>query len=92
MKDIFNRLFQGRNRSKEDAKKRLKLLLVHDQVDLTPGQMEAMKQEIMVVIQKYVEVDMDATEIRLDRGEKQVALGVSVPVHRVVNRPVTVTA
>ena len=48
---FFDRLFtRGNNGSKEDAKSRLKILLVHDQVDLTPNQMDAMKAEILDVI------------------------------------------
>ena len=46
--------------SKEAAKARLKFLLVHDHVDLTPIQLEAMKVEIMEVLQRYVEIDTDA--------------------------------
>lgn len=69
--------------SKEDAKQRLKILLVHDQVDLTPGQMEQMKDEIIEVISKYVEVDTDHTHFELSREDGQVALVSSVPVRRV---------
>lgn len=88
MKDLINRFFGPRNRrSKEEAKQRLKFLLIHDQVDLTPGQLEAMKSEIMEVITRYVEVDRDSTEFRLERGNNQVALVSSVPVRRVIERP-----
>ena len=57
MKDFLNRIFQKENGSKEEAKARLKFLLVHDQVDLTPAQIESMKTEIMEVISRYVDVD-----------------------------------
>lgn len=75
--------------SKEDAKQRLKLLLIHDQVDLTPGQMEEMKAEIMEVIAKYVQIDPQNTDFRLERAEGHVALVSTVPVTRVVERPAT---
>ena len=86
MKEILNRFFGGKPASKDEAKQRLKFLLIHDQVDLTPGQMEAMKNEIMEVIAKYVEIDPDGTEFKLERGEKEIALVSSVPVRRVVQR------
>ena len=86
MRDIINRFFSGRTRSKDEAKQRLKFLLIHDQVDLTPAQLESMKSEIMDVIQKYVEIDMESCEFRLDRSEDQIALISSVPVQRVINR------
>ena len=37
-------LFVQENTSRDVAKKRLQLLLIHDQVDLTPEQMVNMKQ------------------------------------------------
>jgi cell division topological specificity factor len=88
MKDLINRFF-GRNpqSSKEDAKQRLKFLLIHDQVDLTPGQLEQMKSEILEVIARYVEVEADETsELKLEKGEDHVALVSSIPVRRVVQR------
>lgn len=69
--------------SKEDAKQRLKLLLIHDQVDLTPGQLESLKQELMDVISRYVDVDTDNVELRLNREDGHVALVTNVPVRRV---------
>lgn len=73
--------------SKDDAKQRLKFLLIHDQVDLTPAQMDAMKAEIIAVISKYVELDESDTEVRLERNDGQIALVSSIPVRRVVERP-----
>lgn len=87
MRDIFNRFFGNRQSSKEEAKQRLKFLLIHDQVDLTPAQLEQMKNEILEVITKYVEIDANETEIRLERGEDSIALVSSIPVQRVVARP-----
>jgi cell division topological specificity factor len=69
--------------SKNDAKKRLKFLLIHDQVDLTPGQLENMKTEIMEVVGRYLEIDHDGVEFKLDRDDGSVALVSSVPVRRV---------
>jgi cell division topological specificity factor len=88
MIDLINRLLGPRaGKSKDEAKQRLKFLLIHDQVDLTPAQMEAMKNEIMEVIQRYVEIDVSATEFKLERSQDEIALVSSVPVRRVVARP-----
>lgn len=72
--------------SKDDAKQRLKFLLIHDQVDLTPAQLDTMKGEIMEVIARYVEVDQDAMEFSLNREDGHIALVSSVPVKRVTAR------
>lgn len=91
MKDLFSRFFGGRKahggQSKDEAKQRLKFLLIHDQVDLTPAQLETMKSEILEVIARYVEIDVDTTEFKLERAEDCIALVSSVPVRRVVERP-----
>ncbi len=87
MKNLINRLFsRSDTSSKDDAKNRLKFLLIHDQVDLTPGQMDAMKTEIFEVIRKYVVIDPETTDFRLERAEGQIALVSSVSVRKVVQR------
>lgn len=73
--------------SKEDAKSRLKVLLIHDQVDLTPAQMAQMKQEILEVVAKYVEIDEHNVQFELNKGNTGVSLVSSVPVRRVTERP-----
>ena len=86
MKQLLNRIFGNNPQSKDDAKQRLKILLIHDQVDLTPAQLEAMQEEITQVIQKYVEIDRENSLVRLERGDDQIALVSSVPVRRVIER------
>ena len=85
MMQLINKLF-GRGGSKEDAKQRLKFLLIHDQVDMTPAQLDAMKGEIMEVICRYMDVDSNETVFRLERLQDKVALVSSVPVKRVTQR------
>jgi cell division topological specificity factor len=86
MKDLIARFFGGRSHSRDDAKQRLKFLLIHDQVDMTPAQLEAMKAEIMEVICRYMDVDKQDTVFRLERLQDKVALVSSVPVRRVTSR------
>ena len=86
MMDLINRLMGRGQDSKIDAKKRLKFLLIHDQIDLTPGQLEEMKGEIMEVISRYVEIDQETAQFELNREQGNVALVSSVPVRRVTAR------
>jgi septum formation topological specificity factor MinE len=37
MTDLLNKFLNRKDSSKEDAKQRLKVLLIHDQVDLIPA-------------------------------------------------------
>jgi cell division topological specificity factor len=89
MRGFFQKLqesFRPEKTSKDDAKQRLKVLLIHDQVALSPGQMDAMREEIMQVIAKYVEVESDGVEFRLSREEGSISLVSNVPVRRVTAR------
>lgn len=98
MRSLFDRLFSPNPRgsssssgSKEDAKARLKILLVHDQVDLTPSQMNAMKAEILEVIARYCEVDREHVDVRLEKADNGISVVSSVPVRRVTSRAVEAT-
>lgn len=54
--------------SKQAAKDRLKLVLMQDRASVSPDFFEIMKQEIIDVIKKYIEIDEDALEVELTRG------------------------
>ena len=89
MRNLFDKLVsqvRPRQKSKEDAKARLKFLLVHDQVDLTPAQLEKMKTEIIEVIARYVEIENDGVQFKLNREDGEIALVSSIPVRRVTAR------
>jgi len=87
MRSLFQKLQDAlgpARSSKDDAKQRLKFLLIHDQVELTPAQLEQMKEEILEVIGKYVQVDDDeSVEFKLNREEGGISLVSSVPVRKV---------
>jgi cell division topological specificity factor len=78
MSGIIDRLL-GRAANKGTgaiAKERLQFILVHDRINLPPERLEAMKEEILAVISKYVSVDSEHVDIALqsrDRGNLLVA-------------------
>ena len=78
---LFNRLL-GRETatSSRVAKNRLKVILVHDRVDLSPGKMEQLKIELVDVISKYVEIDPTGIDITLTNTNRQSQLTAQVPV------------
>lgn len=87
MFDIIRRFLEPKaQQSSQDAKARLKFLLVHDEVDLTPAQVEKLKAEIMEVIGKYVDVEESDVDFRLDKAGGRIALVSNVPVRRVTAR------
>ena len=56
---------QNENQSKDTAKERLHLVLMQDRANVSADFLELMKQEIIEVIKKYVEVDEKSIDVRL---------------------------
>ncbi len=65
--------------SKDIAKERLKVVLIHDRTDIPPAVMEQLRDEILDVIAKYVDFDRDAVDIRLDRENRLSQLVAEIP-------------
>ena len=57
------------SKSKEAAKERLHLVLMQDRANVSVDFLELMKQEIIDVIKKYIEVDDDEIDVRLTNKE-----------------------
>lgn len=53
------------------AKDRLKLVLVSDRANCTPDVMEQIKNDIIHVLSKYVEIDMDGLDIKISQTESE---------------------
>ena len=79
--NIFGKLFnRNQFRSKDIAKDRLKLVLVHDRIDFSPGKMEQLKYELLEVIARYVEVDYEHVELAVTNIQRQSCLTAQVSV------------
>lgn len=72
--------FFTRKKSATSAKERLQLVLVHDRTDLTPGQLEELKDDLLKVISKYIEIDPDAVQIGLERDGREQRLVADIPI------------
>jgi cell division topological specificity factor len=68
--------------SKSDACNRLKLVLMHDRSKLDPGTMEKMRDELMDVISRYVEIDKEALDLNLESEANTIALIANIPILR----------
>ncbi len=68
--------------SKDNAKNRLKLVLMHDRSQLTPAQMEQMREELVEVISRYVEIDREALDLCLESETNTIALIANIPILR----------
>ena len=57
--------------SKDKAKERLHLVLMQDRANVSADFLEMMKQEIIEVIKKYIEVEEDSIDVRLTNELKE---------------------
>ena len=64
--DIFKKKSSG-----DVAKDRLKLLLVSDRADCSPDVMEVIKNDIIQVISKYMEIDAEGLDIQITQTESE---------------------
>lgn len=72
-----------RKRSAESAKERLQLVLVHDRTDLTPAQLEALKDDLLKAISRYIDIDPEAVQIGLERDGRSQRLVADIPLRSV---------
>jgi cell division topological specificity factor len=63
-------MFKKKN-SGNVAKDRLKLLLVSDRANCSPDVMEKIKNDIIKVISKYMEIDVEGLDIQITQTESE---------------------
>ncbi|HNK63652.1 MAG TPA: cell division topological specificity factor MinE [Anaerolineales bacterium] len=71
--------FFTRKKSAASAKERLQLVLIHDRTDLTPAQMESLKDDLLKTISKYIEIDHETVQIGLERDGRSQRLVADIP-------------
>ena len=72
--NFFKKLIKSEKKepgSKDAAKERLHLVLMQDRANVSADFLELMKQEIIEVIKKYIEVDEKEIDVRLTNKENE---------------------
>ena len=80
---IINK-FLGRDLvgSKDVAKERLRLVLIHDRTDISPVMMEALKADLIAVISEHLDIDQSGIEISLTEYKGLSRLQATIPIVR----------
>ena len=85
-------LFKKKN-SGNVAKDRLKLLLVSDRANCSPEMMEMIKNDIIQVISKYMDIDAEALDVKITETESDAnngtvpALFANIPIKDTKHQP-----
>ncbi len=88
MLGMLSNIFKKEN-SKEDAKNRLKLVLIQDRAMLPSGVLENMKDDILKVLSRYVEIEKSKLNIEVcpyDEDPRKIALVANIPIVSPANR------
>ena len=80
MLDFINRILGKEPASKNVAKERLRLVLVHDRATISPHMLNQLKEDLIKVISNYMEIDENALEVNLNQDDREVALIANIPV------------
>lgn len=80
----FFGLFNRKSQSKNVAKDRLKLVLVHDRANCSTEVLEMLKNDILKVIAKYMDIDSEELDIQItqtlsDENEQVPILIANIP-------------
>jgi cell division topological specificity factor len=57
----------------------LKLVLVHDRTDLTPGMLELLKDDLIAAISKHIDIDPSAVHIEMTQDGREGRLIADIP-------------
>jgi cell division topological specificity factor len=79
MPGFWDRLFGREASSAQQAKERLKLVLVHDRTDISPGALEVLKDDLIATISRHIDIDPAAVRIEMSQEGREQRLIADIP-------------
>ena len=86
MPGVLDRLLGRKTKSAQMAKERLKLVLVHDRTDISPGVLELLKDDLIAAISRHIEIDPSAVRIEMSQEGREQRLIADIPLRPVRKR------
>lgn len=72
----------GRKNSADSAKERLQLVLIHDRTDLTPAELESLRDDLIATVSRHVEIDTTAMQFGVEHDGRSQRLVADIPIIR----------
>jgi len=80
---VLNWFFRHRDESvRVRAKDRMRLMLIHDRLELPPDRLASLEEELIAVVSRYFEIDRETTRFDLQQYERRAALVANFPLLR----------
>jgi cell division topological specificity factor len=79
MAKLFERILNRQSNSAYQAKERMKLVLVHDRTNLSAKALEDLKDELIGVISRHIEIDEKAVHIEISQQGREQRLIADIP-------------
>ncbi len=83
--NFFERLL-GKKNSANSAKERLQLVLIHDRTDLTPAELDSLKDDLIATISRHVEIDAQSMQIGVEHDGRSQRLVADIPIKSAAKR------
>jgi cell division topological specificity factor len=79
---VLNKLLRPKDSSRQIAKERLQFVLVHDRAQISPQLLETLKDEIIAVLSRHLDIERDGVEITLSQNRRESRLQADIPLVR----------
>ena len=86
MDNIISKIFSKEPSSADKAKDRLRLVLINDRTDLSAATMDLLKDDLLEVLSRYIQIDPDTIRIDITRDGRKQRLIADIPISGPVNR------
>jgi len=86
MENFINKIFSREPSSADQAKDRLRLVLINDRTDLSAATLEDLKDDLLEVLSRYIKIDPKSMSIDITQEGRQQRLIADIPITGPISR------
>ncbi len=86
MENFIQRIFSKQPSSADRAKDRLRLVLINDRTNLSGIAMENLKDDLLEVLSRHIQIDPDNMKINITQDGRQQRLIADIPIAGPISR------